>query len=158
MGWADCFFRLNGQAMGELEVRLPNQILKIPAYSGARPFSNQRTHMCIPHVGAIPLGEYYVVDRESGGRLGWLKDLFNEKTEWFSLYRIDDKIDDYTWCDGVKRVHFRIHYSVSGDGSRGCVTLANPNDFRDLKSALRTSGKRKVSNLDIECYGKLTVL
>ncbi|WP_309235190.1 hypothetical protein [Paraburkholderia youngii] len=29
-------------------------------------------------VGAIPRGTYYLVDRQSGGRLGWLRDLNNE--------------------------------------------------------------------------------
>ena len=80
-----CFFKLNGQAMSELEIRLPHRTLKVPAYSGARPFSNQTQHMCLPDVGAVPVGQYYIIDRQSGGRLGWLRELFNEKEEWFAL-------------------------------------------------------------------------
>ncbi|WP_217999668.1 tlde1 domain-containing protein [Thauera butanivorans] len=47
-----------------------------PAFSGLGSQMNQRVAACIQSRGPIPPGEYFIVDRESGGRLGWLRDLF----------------------------------------------------------------------------------
>lgn len=35
-----------------------------------------------------------MLDRQSGGKLGWLYDLFNGRDDWFALYAIDENIDD----------------------------------------------------------------
>jgi hypothetical protein len=39
-----------------------------PAFSGDGEFRNRQTHMCLPDQGPIPVGTYYILDRQSGGR------------------------------------------------------------------------------------------
>ncbi|WP_220496102.1 MULTISPECIES: DUF2778 domain-containing protein [unclassified Pseudoalteromonas] len=79
------------------------------AYSGLEAHRNKKLSICIPSKGPIPTGVYYIIDRQSGGLLGPLRDLFSDKADWFALYAIDKKIDDSTFCEKVKRGQFRIH-------------------------------------------------
>ena len=85
----NCTFELNGKPLSALVCGTR----KILTYSGQREHINRRISACIPGRGPIPPGEYYIFDRQSGGLLGPLRDLFTNKDKWFALYAIDNKID-----------------------------------------------------------------
>ncbi|MFP3617622.1 DUF2778 domain-containing protein, partial [Paraburkholderia sp. SIMBA_050] len=69
----------------------------------------------VPNDGPLPAGVYYIVDRQSGGRMGWLNDFRSDllagthRADWFALYRNDGVIDDWTSLNGIRRGHFRLH-------------------------------------------------
>ena len=90
-----CIFKLNGQPMSSFDIGAKS----CPAFSGLGSHVNKRISACIPSRGPIPPGEYFILDRESGGRLGWLYDLFNGRSDWFALYANDGKVDDMSWCE-----------------------------------------------------------
>ncbi len=113
--------------------------------------------MCLPDVGAIPKGSYYVVDREAGGRLGWLYDRLQNKSDWFALYAIDSKIDDEMLCDGIVRGQFRLHPAGVRATSRGCIVLPRLADYQLINNELKNNGKSSVPGLDLNAYGVLTV-
>jgi len=92
-----------------------------PAFSGLGEHVNRRASACILNTGPIPPGEYYIIDRQSGGLLGPLRDLFTGRDQWFALYAIDDKIDDEVFCDKVKRGLFRLHPRGPFGRSEGCI-------------------------------------
>lgn len=58
-------FKLNGEHMSKFEV-LGNQF---DAFSGMSNYRNKAKHMCSVSIGPIPIGAYYIVDRESGDDL-----------------------------------------------------------------------------------------
>lgn len=109
--------------MSMLEVSSAGYDKLFSAYSGHGPHVNRRVDACLKNVGPIPPGRYYILNRESGGKLGWLRDLYRDRTDWFSLYAIDQKIDDETWCESVKRGEFRIHPKGTFGISEGCVVV-----------------------------------
>ncbi len=99
----DCNFILNDQPMSNFSIEMSGRQVSFPAYSGFGPHVNRRVDACLKGVGPIPTGAYYILNREAGGRLGWLRNLYNDKSDWLSLYAIDNQIDDQTWCDAVER-------------------------------------------------------
>lgn len=128
-----------------------------PAFSGIGKHVNRRTSACVINQGPIPPGEYFILDRESGGRLGWLYDLFNERRDWFALYANDKKIDDETWCNKVKRGEFRLHPKGVRGISRGCIVIDKATDFLFLGSILRNGTPELIPNTEIEAWGKVVV-
>jgi hypothetical protein len=108
--------------------------------------------------GAIPRGRYWIVDRVSGGHLGWLYDTLHHRAGWFALYCDDDRIDDYMSVDGVTRSSFRLHPAgVPGFGvSHGCITVVWRNDFDRLHNALVGSGSKVVGGV-YKAYGSVEV-
>ena len=86
---------------------------------------------------ANPPGEYYIIDRQFGGLLGPLRDLFTGRDQWFALYAIDDEIDDEVFCDKVKRGLFRLHPNGPFGRSEGCVVINN-NTFAKIKNFFLT--------------------
>ncbi|WP_244099196.1 DUF2778 domain-containing protein [Burkholderia ambifaria] len=125
-----------------------------PAFSGAGPHANKRTFMCVPDLGPLPVGTYYIVDRKSGGWLGALRDSVTDNPEWFALYADDGRVDDETFCDGVKRGQFRLH---AGSISKGCITIATQADFNVIKGMLRGKNEYFISGQKIRHYGKVIV-
>jgi len=101
----DCTFELNGKPMSAFKCGATS----FPAFSGLGEHVNRRTSACILNAGPIPPGAYYIFDRQSGGLLGPLRDLFTGRDIWFALYAIDNEIDDETYCKQVKRGLFRLH-------------------------------------------------
>lgn len=150
----NCAFKLNAQPMSTLKCGAST----FDAYSGLEAHRNKKLSICIPSKGPIPTGVYYIIDRQSGGLLGPLRDLFSDKADWFALYAIDKKIDDSTFCEKVKRGQFRIHPEGPLGISQGCVTFKTMSDFRTFSSIIKSSGKTKIPSTSIESYGKLTVL
>jgi len=146
-----CSFRLNGEPLSQFLVGAS----AFPAFSGLDGYINKPSHMCVPSVGAVPLGRYYIVDRESGGRLRWLRDLV--KGDWFALYAIDSKIDDETFCNGVKRGNFRLHPKAGRGISEGCITLDKPSDFNIVRSLLLGTATAFIPGTETKTYGTVDV-
>jgi hypothetical protein len=70
-----CSFELNNQPMSAFKIGASS----LPAFSGLGRFTNQRAMACLKGFGPIPPGGYYILDRQSGGLLGPLRDLFNDR-------------------------------------------------------------------------------
>ncbi|MFC7518397.1 tlde1 domain-containing protein [Herbaspirillum sp. GCM10030257] len=60
-----CQFELNNQPMSTF--RLSGQVYS--AFSGLGIHANQRSLACMKQIGPIPPGRYFILDRQSGGRL-----------------------------------------------------------------------------------------
>lgn len=147
-------FKLNGQDISYLA----SENLKYEAYSGLGSHKNKPESMCLPNSGPIPKGKYYIVDRESGGNLGWFRDFMTGKNEWFALYAIDKTIDDYTFCEEVKRGNFRLHPEGSLGISKGCVTLKSKIKFNELRKNLLSTKAGVIPKTAIKTYGIVNVL
>jgi hypothetical protein len=132
-----CHFELNGRPLSLFRIGA----LSIPAFSGLSPYINIRSAACFPDKGPIPPGRYYVLNRESGGKLGWFYDRFNRHSDWFSLYADDGRIDDTTFCNQVARGHFRLHPKGPRGISKGCIVIDNPPDFYRISSIITGSAK-----------------
>ncbi|WP_268793405.1 DUF2778 domain-containing protein [Noviherbaspirillum sp. Root189] len=135
--------------------RLSGQVYS--AFSGLGKHANQRAMACMKHVGPIPPGRYFILDRQSGGRLGKVRDLVTGRTDWFSLYAIDQRLDDETYCDQVSRGNFRLHPKGGLGRSEGCVVIDHEADFRHLRMVLTSVSPVKVTGTDLKVYGTLQV-
>jgi hypothetical protein len=149
-----CSFELNDKPMSEFRI---GAAISVPAFSGLAPHVNRRNGACLRDLGPVPLGRYYIVDRESGGHLGRLYDFFSNRTDWFSLYAADQKIDDETFCNEVKRGNFRLHPKGIQGISKGCIVINNPPDFDRIRSMLTSSGKHPIPGSTLLTYGMVTV-
>ena len=129
--------------------------MTIQVFSGDGDHRNKPESENVAGAGPIPRGEYYVVQRESGGTLGWLYDLFSGKDTWFALLAVDEKIDDYTNVDGVNRGEFRMH---PGSKSFGCITFSNNQWYDDWRNLVLQTSTEKISGTDIFAYGKVRVI
>jgi hypothetical protein len=148
-------FKLNGKPKSALTCG-PSSF---PAFSGMNNYRNDLRHQCVAGNGPIPAGTYYILQRESGGRLGWLRELWsgNNKKDWFALYAADEKIDDEIFCDKVKRGAFRLHPKGPLGISEGCITIESSADFITISHMLKSSTLEQVPNSEILAYGKVTV-
>ncbi|MFU0885012.1 DUF2778 domain-containing protein [Kluyvera sichuanensis] len=153
-------FALNG---------LPSSILTVPGVGNFPAFSGQKygrdnvTMAGRPDIGPIPPGRYFVVGRESGGRLGALRNYFlknfygTDRESWFALYKDDWQIDDSVFIDGIKRGSFRLHPIGPMGLSEGCITLLHPSDFDYLRAALLKTSMVPVPCTSFKAYGTITV-
>jgi hypothetical protein len=148
-----CSFALNGEPMSCFTINSRS----FPAFSGLEELVNKRSSMCVAARGPIPVGTYYIVDRESGGRLGWLRDLLKGSSDWFALYADDGRIDDRTYCDQVQRGQFRLHPRVGRGISKGCITLDKVSDFHFVRNVLKSTPKTPISGSNTMHYGVVTV-
>lgn len=148
-----CNFVLNDQPMSAFSVGGAS----FPAFSGKTPYINKRANSCLVKLGPIPPGTYYVIDRETGGRFGWLRDLVANKKNWFALYAEDGRIDDWTFCNEVKRGNFRLHPMGERGISEGCITVHRAADFHVIHSLLKRSRQSTVPGADFRAYGKVVV-
>lgn len=116
------------------------------AFSGIDNYRNKVNSTHIAGSGPLPVGKYWIVDREQGGIWSRIvtaaKDDYNRivngpssspHTDWFALYFDDCSIDDRTWVNRVARGNFRLH---PGTISKGCITLKNNSDFAVLRNYL----------------------
>lgn len=126
-----------------------------PAFSGDGEFRNRRTHMCLPDQGPIPVGTYYILDRQSGGRLSFVYDRI--KTDWFALYAKDRVVDDERFCAGLLRGQFRLHAKGPNGRSKGCVTLERASDFALLRQLLKTTKTEVIPGTSFVSYGVVQV-
>ncbi|KND58570.1 hypothetical protein BVER_03535c [Candidatus Burkholderia verschuerenii] len=113
--------------------------------------------------GPIPAGTYFIVARQSGGRLGWLWDYIKDRASdvhrdnWFALYRNDKVVSDYMFIKGVKRGNFRLHPNGRFGVSDGCITLVNPTQFDNLRAWLLSQDAKMIPGTSIPYYGTVTV-
>lgn len=158
-------FEINGRAFSPL---IFYGIGTFQAYSGNNQYRNHAGCVAVPDNGPIPGGRYHIVDRPTGGWKGiirtdlqdwysWLTSTPVIKYEWFALYRDDGKIDDYTWINGVKRGHFRLHPPGPLGISLGCITLQNRTDFLAIRQALLSTQRVTLSN-GLLSYGIIEVI
>lgn len=146
-------FKLNNEPLS----KLVGGAMRFAAFSGLGNYINQRSAACIVNQGPIPPGEYYIFDRESRGRLGWFRDMFRGRRDWFALYADDGRIDDETWCEQVKRGQFRLHPEGPLGISQGCIVLKRQADFQVLRSVLRGQDGHPIQGIDLLAWGKVTV-
>ena len=131
--------------------------LSVPAFSGLGKHINKRSSACLVGQGPIPPGQYYIFDRQGGGRLGWLRDLFSDHSDWFALYAIDEKIDDETFCNNLARGRFRLHPKGPCGISEGCITIEKLVDFHHIRAILKSVSPSAVPGSDLRAYGKVVV-
>ncbi|MGN6233085.1 MAG: DUF2778 domain-containing protein [Trinickia sp.] len=138
----NCTFALNDQTTSLLNCQ---GIGAFVAYSGRGAGRDNPGLTDKKDVGPIPKGVYYIVDRQSGGRLGWLYDLIRahgwgttDHSQWFMLW--NKETGDSTFVNGVARGQFRLHPEGRLRLSEGCITLANPYGFNSLAKNLRARG------------------
>ncbi|MFT4069017.1 DUF2778 domain-containing protein [Paraburkholderia sp.] len=155
-----CTFTLNRRATSMLVCPGFGSVL---AFSGHGSYINDPDSTNVAEAGAIPEGMYYIVDRESGGHLGWLRDAIKDigasthRTEWFALYRDDGGIDDWTFIDGVRRSNFRLHPVGRSGESDGCITLPSREQFKALRSYLKAQPPAFVPGTVTRYYGTVQV-
>lgn len=149
----DCSLELNSQPMSTFKCGA----ISLPAFSGLDGNINRRSSACIPGSGPIPPGTYHIFDRQSGGLLGPLKDLFTERDDWFTLYAVDGKIDDETFCNAVKRGNFRLHPKGRAGISYGCIVIDKPAEFQHLRTILKRAAPVAVTGSRLQSYGRVIV-
>lgn len=157
---AQCFYNLNGQRMPTF---MCVGIGGIAAFSGSGVNTNNPSAVAAKDSGPLPRGLYYIVARQSGGRMGWLYDFVKDQAsgvhhdDWFALYRDDGQIDDYTMINGVRRGNFRIHPSGRFGRSEGCITIAAPGDVARLRQWLLAQKLGVIPRTSIPYYGTVIV-
>ncbi|QCP48683.1 DUF2778 domain-containing protein [Trinickia violacea] len=149
-----CSFELNDKPMSTFKI---NGAISVPAFSGLAPHINQRLSACLPSLGPIPPGRYYIVDRESGGRLGWLREAFIDRSDWFALYTADGKIDDEMFCNEVLRGNFRLHPKGPRGISQGCIVIDSAANFYRVRGLLVGCGRHPIPGSALRAYGMVAV-
>ncbi|CAG2148551.1 hypothetical protein LMG19282_03379 [Cupriavidus campinensis] len=149
----ECTFELNGKAMSALRCGA----LAFPAFSGLDHHKNRPEFSCYASTGPIPRGTYYVVDRQSGGMLGSIRDSLRNKNEWFALYAVDGKIDDEAFCNAIRRGEFRLHPKGGQGISKGCITVESHMGYHHLRSLLKAQRQHPVPGTTLKAYGRVIV-
>jgi hypothetical protein len=135
-----CTFRLNKQQTSTLSC---SGFGEVTAYSGQEDGRDNPTATSIIDVGPIPPGKYYLLDRQSGGRLGWFHDIVSQynvfttdRSKWFMLW--NERTGDTTFINGVRRGEFRLHPEGPRRFSQGCITLPSQHEFDRLERYIRS--------------------
>lgn len=156
-----CTYVLNGEPLS----RLVCDGVSYDAFSGnASSYVNDVRYQNVPKLGPLPLGKYYILDRESGGYMGRIRqpvsDLIAEtdRSEWLSLYRDDGIIDDQTSINNIQRSAFRIHPIGPKGISEGCITLFSPLAFESLRHYIRNRQGETLPGRKIKYYGIVEVI
>ncbi|KVD74820.1 hypothetical protein WS62_04300 [Burkholderia sp. ABCPW 14] len=156
----ECTFVLNHRSLSTLTC--PG-FGSVPAFSGNGRYINDPGSTAVADKGPLPAGIYYIVDRQSGGHLGWFWDtvkdtaLNTHRAEWFALYRNDGQLDDWTAINGIRRGHFRLHPVGRMGESDGCITLASRAQFDKLRAFLKAQPAIQVPGTALKAYGRVTV-
>ena len=133
------------------------------AFSGDKGHENKVSDVALKDLGPIPKGTYYIIDRQSGGRMGWLwdplKDMYSHSKhdEWFALRAAQRPNDDWVIVDGVKRTSLRLHPVGSHGRSEGCITLVSPALFRQLREYLKSQTTSYIPGTFTRYYGTVIV-
>jgi hypothetical protein len=135
----------------------------VSAFSGKPRYVDNPSAQAVPDAGPIPKGTYYIIGRQSGGRLGWLWDFIKDRASdvhrdnWFALYRNGTSVSDYTFIDGVKRGNFRLHPSGRFGVSEGCITVQSQAQFDRLRAWLLSQDTKMIPGTNIPYYGTVMV-
>jgi hypothetical protein len=150
----NCVFTLNEKPMSTLRVGA----LEVPAFSGMKQHVNRPSSSCMPNLGPIPPGSYFILDRKEGGIMAPLRELFaGDQSRWFALYRVDARVDDEVFCDSVRRGEFRLHPKGTLGISRGCITINAMSDFMFVEQLLRGTSRITVPGTEEQAYGVVAV-
>lgn len=148
-----CSFELNGKPSSLFWC----DTLAFEAFSGAGSHVNRRESACLVGVGPIPPGRYYILERESNGLLAAMRDHVLRRSDWFALYADDGRVDDETFCDGVRRGEFRLHPIGPSGISRGCIVIRDAGLFPVLAATIRRSATFPVRGTRFRAFGELWV-
>ncbi|MBU9186013.1 DUF2778 domain-containing protein [Burkholderia gladioli] len=158
---AICTFILNGKPMSGLTCM---GLSTVPAFSGMPGHRNMPGSTAKSRLGPLPPGRYYIVDRQSGGRLGWLYEFARanfygtDRNKWFALYRDDGRVDDTTVFNGARRGAFRLHPNGRFGRSQGCIAIQDQNDFDRISAYIRVQGATvPIPGSDTKAYGFIEV-
>lgn len=155
-----CYYKLNKQKTSYLQC--PG-FGNVPAFSGKDKYTNDPSATAVAKKGPIPIGTYYIIDRQSGGHLGAIEDAIHNvvtgthRQDWFELYNAAPPGGDVTIVKGVIRGNFRIHPVGYIGESDGCITLPHPSQFEQLRSFLHSQTTAKIPGTELLYYGKVIV-
>ncbi len=135
----------------------------VEAFSGANEGRDNPDDTDMKNVGPLPKGTYYLVDRQSGGTLGFFYDWFDahgfgstDRTKWFMLW--NPASGDTTNINGIKRGNFRLHPKGPFGLSLGCITVENSYEFDRLQKFIRSRGMvLPVPGTTLRAYGTVEV-
>jgi hypothetical protein len=135
-----CTFRLNSQPTSTLYC---SGFGSVTAYSGQLSGRDNPQAISIKDIGPIPPGKYYLLDRQSGGLMGWFYDLVSrgnvgttDHSKWFMLW--NERTGDTTIINGVRRGEFRLHPEGQRRLSKGCITVPSNETFNRLERYIRS--------------------
>jgi hypothetical protein len=154
-----CSFTLNRKETSQL---VCSGFGQVEAYSGQKIGRDNPDEVADVEVGPIPPGTYYIVDRQSGGRFGGLRDFIAEhmgstdRHKWFMLWNPHG--GDLTMINGIRRGQFRLHPEGERRLSEGCITVKNPADFERLQRHIRAfEPTMQMPGTDMRAYGRVDV-
>ncbi|MFM0415509.1 DUF2778 domain-containing protein [Paraburkholderia aromaticivorans] len=155
-----CTFVLNGKNSSTFTCE---GTVPVTAFSGTGRGRDNPDETAVENVGPIPKGTYYLVDRQSGGYMGLIYDWWNaqgvsstDRRKWFMLW--NPATGDTTNINGIKRGNFRLHPVGRLGLSRGCITIASPNEFDRLQIFIRSRGQTMpVPGSALRAYGTVDV-
>lgn len=128
------------------------------AFSGDKEHENKVSDVALKDLGPIPKGTYYIIDRQSGGRMGWLwdplKDMYSRSKhdEWFALHPAQRPSDDWVIVDGVKRTSLPFTPSVATAEAKDASRLSHP---RYSDSSANTSGRSRRTTSRVRSPGTM---
>ncbi|CAG4893377.1 DUF2778 domain-containing protein [Paraburkholderia gardini] len=155
-----CTFGLNSKTTSALHC---SGFGTVTAYSGQKWGRDNPKAIAAQDVGPLPPGTYYIVDRQSGGMLGWARDLWSEygygttdRTTWFALW--NPTTGDTTMVNGIRRGNFRLHPEGPRRLSEGCITVVSHLEFDQLNRFIRSRKPTlQVPGSDMRAYGTVDV-
>ncbi|MFM0603671.1 DUF2778 domain-containing protein [Paraburkholderia sediminicola] len=155
-----CTFVLNKQKTSVLTC--PGTA-SVSAFSGTAQGRDNPDDTAMENIGPLPKGVYYLVDRQSGGHIGFVRDLWNahgfgstDRQYWFMLW--NPVSGDTTNINGVRRGNFRLHPMGPLRLSEGCITVTSPDAFDVLQKYIRSQGLTvPVPGSTMRAYGTVEV-
>jgi hypothetical protein len=154
-----CTFALNKKTTSAL---VCSGFGAVEAYSGHGKGRDNPDDVADQDVGALPPGTYYLIDRQSGGRFGWLHDFqaryfgSTDRQRWFMLW--NSRGGDVTMIGGIKRGAFRLHPEGPLHLSDGCITVKSGALFDRLQSYIRSNPPDMVvPGTSLKAYGTVQV-
>jgi hypothetical protein len=155
-----CIFLLNSQRTSKLQC---SGFGAVEAYSGQKEARDNPADTAMENIGPLPRGTYYLVDRKSGGHLGWLYDWFAEHTHlstdhsnWFMLWNANG--GDTSVINGIQRGHFRLHPEGRMRLSEGCITVVSPFAYESLRRYIHSHpANLPVPGSTLRAYGTVEV-
>nr|WP_240154570.1 MULTISPECIES: tlde1 domain-containing protein [unclassified Burkholderia] len=110
------------------------------AFAVPTPYVNNPDATALVDNGPRPKGMYYIVNRQSGGRLGWL---------W-------DSLRDHAIVNGIKRGNFRLHPNGLLGVCTVCIALVSKSQFK-LRRFLLAQPPKLIPGTNIRHYGTVLV-
>lgn len=155
-----CTFLLNNKTTSTLEC---SGFGLVDAYSGQKQGRDNPRDTAMSNIGPLPAGTYYLVDRQSGGMLGWARDWYDahgwgttDHSKWFMLWNPNG--GDTTMIDGIRRGNFRLHPEGPMRLSEGCITVVSPFAFESLQRYIRShNADLPVPGSTLRAYGTVDV-